>query len=82
MNVYDLLHVSMFAQIGGLIARHFEVAHLPLIYRNGRLARLLRQMRVTAPEPDVVAVLQRHAAGQIELDELAQLFKSFSVRLP
>ncbi len=78
LNVYDLLHAAMFAQIGGLIARYFEEGHLPLIYRNGRLTRLLRQMRVTAPEPDVAAVLQRHAAGQIELDELARLFTSFS----
>ena len=46
--------------------------------RNGRLTRLLRQMRVTAPEPDVAAVLPRHAAGQIELDELARLRTSFS----
>jgi hypothetical protein len=78
VNVYDLLHVAMFAQIGDLIARYFQEAHLPLIYRNGRLTRLLRQMRVTAPEPDVIVVLRRHAAGQIELDELARLFTSFS----
>ena len=82
VSVYDLLHVAMFAQVGGLIARHFDEAHLPLIYRNGRLARLLRQMRVTAPESNVVGVLQRHAAGQIELDELARFFMSFSSRPP
>jgi hypothetical protein len=72
--VFDLLHILLFAHVGGLVSRHFDGAHEPLLYRDGRLARLLQRMRVAAPQSDVIAILNRHAAGQVELGELVQFF--------
>jgi hypothetical protein len=78
MSVYDLLHAVLFAQVGGLVTRHFDETHKPLLYRNERLTRLLRQMRVSAPQPDVLRMLGGYAAGHIELDQLVSFFVSHS----
>jgi len=74
VTVYDLLHVLLFAQVGSLVREHFDQTHRPLLYEGGRLARILQKMRVTVPQPDVMAVLNRHAAGHVELEEVAKFF--------
>lgn len=72
--VYDLVHVLLFAQVGSLVRQHFDQTHRPLLYEDGRLARMLQRMRVALPQAEVVAVLDRYAAGSMELSEVAKFF--------
>jgi hypothetical protein len=78
VTVHDLLHVSLFAHAGSLVREHFDRDHRPLLYERGRLGRMLRKMQVSASESDVVAALERHAAGEFGLDELAKYFIKLS----
>ncbi len=78
VTVYDLLHVLLFALVGNLVRKYFDQEHRPLLYRGDRFARMLQKMRILAPQADVIAVLDRHSAGQIELAELAQFFTDYS----
>lgn len=79
-TVYDLVHVLLFAQVGSLVREYFDETHQPLLYRGGRLSRMLQKMRVSATQPDVIAVLDRYSAGHIEIDELAKFFTDHSAR--
>lgn len=76
VSVYDLLHLLLFAQVGSLVREYFDQAHRPLLYEGGRLARMLKKMRVSVSQPEVVAVLDRYASSQMELNEVAKFFAS------
>jgi len=80
VTVHDLLHVSLFANAGSLVREHFDRDHRPVLYERGRLGRMLQKMQVSAPESDVVALLNRHAAGEFGLDELARVFIDLSAK--
>jgi hypothetical protein len=79
VTVHDLLHVSLFAHVGVLVRTHFDPAHQPVLFERGRLERMLQKMQVAAPESEVITMLERHAAGELGLADLANYFTGRSV---
>lgn len=78
--LYDILHVLLFAQVGNLVRQYFDPLHQPLIYKSGRLIRLLQKIGVSASQSDVLSALDQYAAGNIKLDDLAHFFIDQSAR--